>query len=174
MNGPLLIPTHISKYGCYSSYCIFAAGLIVSIYERYIIALLAIFQSIVSYFNWKTVKKNGWVKTIDILIACIMIIYITVVDSASFRPRYRQLWYTTVYIIIAVFIVNELLLYYQVKAPVYESNSSSQTSEYFSLNYTAPGSAQREYAYYRSTFTHIMFIHLIPSIVVVYCIYQSA
>lgn len=174
MNGPLLIPTHISKYGCYSSYCILGAGLFVSMYEHYIVALLAFLQSIVSYLNWKTVKKYGWVKTIDILIACIMIIYITFVDSASFRPKYRHLWYATVCVIIAIFIMNELLLYYQVKAPVYESISSAQNNQYFSLNYTEPGSAQREYAYYRSTFTHILFIHLIPVMVVVYCIYQSA
>ena len=172
MDDNILIPTYISKYGCYSSACIFIASIFVSVYKYYVTAGLALGQSVISYFNWKTVYKMGWVKTIDIIIASVMIIYITAVDSVTFYPEYRILWYCTVAIIASVFIVNELLLYYQVKTRIYDESSAVKFS-YFSLNYTYPGTEQRKYAYYRSTITHILLIHLLPVIVFIYCVYHS-
>ena len=154
MDDNILIPTYISKYGCYSSACIFIASIFVSVYKYYVTAGLALGQSI------------------DIIIASVMIIYITAVDSVTFYPEYRILWYCTVAIIASVFIVNELLLYYQVKTRIYDESSAVKFS-YFSLNYTYPGTEQRKYAYYRSTITHILLIHLLPVIVFIYCVYHS-
>ena len=80
----------------------------------------------------------------------------------------------TVFIMILVFVINELLLYYQVKKPDIISQESVPVSDpYFSLIYTNIGTEERKYAYYRSTVTHIMFIHLIPISVIMYCVYNA-
>lgn len=173
MDDAILIPPNVSIYGCYSSGYILGASTIAGLYQYYITAILGGLLSITSYFNWKNVMKYNWIKNVDIMLACLMILYISLVDSASFHPTYRRIWFATVCFMVAVFTVNEVLLYYQVKKPVYINKESIFTSPYFSTNYTYPGTPQRAYAYYRSTWTHIMFIHLLPVSVLLYCIYKS-
>ena len=176
MDSPILIPQHISKYGCYSSMYIMGASIMAGIYKYQITAVLAFLLSVTSYLNWKMVKKyswNSWIKNIDIMVSCSIVLYVTLVDSARYQPNHRQLWFYTVFILVLVFVINELLLYYQVKNKVYVKNQSSPSNPNFSLMYTNPGTEEREYAYYRSTATHIMFIHLLPISVIMYCMYNA-
>ena len=168
-----LIPYHISRYGCYSSGFIMAASIFAAMRKYYVTSLLAFIQSILSYLNWSHVKMFSIVKIMDIMVACFILLHVTFVDSAKFRPEYQQLWYITLVILLVVFVVNETLLYYQVKSPVYNNITQPLwNNSYFSLTYTQPGTLEREYAYYRSTVTHISFIHMLPLFVIGYCVYQ--
>ena len=168
--GPL-IPEHISRYGCYSSACIMGAGIFAATHQFYVIAGMAFVQSILSYFNWRDVKMFSMVKIVDIIVACLILLHVTFIDSAKFRPEYQRLWAFTLVIVLAIFTMNEFLLYYQVKTPVYDNDPNK--NQYFSLAYTQPGTMEREYAYYRSTITHICFIHILPVFVIGFCIYNS-
>jgi sensor histidine kinase YesM len=167
----LLIPEYISRYGCYSSACIMVASIFAAIHKFYVISTMAFVQSILSYFNWRAVKMFSVVKMMDIILACLILLHVTFIDSAKFRPEYQRLWVFTLVIVLAIFTMNEFLLYYQVKTPVYDSDPNN--NQYFSLAYTQPGTMEREYAYYRSTLTHICFIHILPVFVIGFCIYTS-
>jgi uncharacterized membrane protein len=168
-----LIPIDISRYGCYSSIFIMVGSIFAAINEYYVISLLAFVQSVVSYLNWSDVKRFSAIKAIDIIIACLILLRITWIDSRRFNKEDRRLWCITLVIILCVFVVNEILLYYQVKRRVYDVLKGVNVPQYFSLAYTKEGTSEREYAYYRSTITHICFIHIVPTIVVIYCIYKS-
>ena len=44
---------------------------------------------------------------------------------------------------------------------------------YFSLECTRPNTVDRESAYYRSTYTHMFFLHILPTMIFSYCIIMS-
>lgn len=169
----LLIPQHISIYGCYTSLCIFIGGIYAGMCQFYIPSMLAILLSITSYMNWKKVAMFSWIKIIDSIIASSLILYISFVDSYRFYPTTRFVWITAVGTVFVVFVINETLLYYQVKKPIYVDDIPYSSYQYFSTYYTAPGTPQREYAEYRSTFTHIITIHIFLVGVCIYCMYHS-
>ena len=173
MDEQILIPQHISIYGCYSSACILIGSIVAGVHQFYMSAILGFVLSIVSYMNWKKVTIFGWIKIIDSLVASTLILYITFVDSSSFHPTYRLIWIAAVCTVVVVFVMNEILLYYQVKKPIYVGDISSSSYRYFSTYYTEPGTPQREYAEYRSTFTHIISIHIMLVGVCIYCTYNS-
>ena len=52
---------------------------------------------------------------------------------------------------------------------VYSNRGMQWFMNYFSLTYTKPNTAAREWAYYRSVYTHIVFIHFIPTITSAFC-----
>lgn len=171
----ILIPKHISKYGCYSSVCMAVAGAIAIAYRFYVAGALVLAQAMLSYLNWYEVKRFSVIKVMDAMLAVLILTRITFVDSTRFPAKQQRIWITALVIILCTFVINEALLYYQVKARVFDSDPDAHRAPiYFSLTYTRTGTHEREYAYYRSTITHIAFIHLMPIIVLVYCIYMSS
>uniref|UniRef100_A0A6C0J263 Uncharacterized protein n=1 Tax=viral metagenome TaxID=1070528 RepID=A0A6C0J263_9ZZZZ len=173
MDEQLLISQEISIYGCYTSVCILVGSIVAGVYNFHVSAILGFLLSITSYMHWKQVMIFSWIKIIDSLLASTLILNITFVDSSRFHPTYRLIWIAAVGTVVVVFVMNEILLYYQVKNPIYVGEISSSHYRYFSTYYTEPGTTQREYAEYRSTFTHIISIHIMLVGVCIYCTYNS-
>jgi hypothetical protein len=69
--------------------------------------------------------------------------------------------------------MNETLFYYQVLKNGDKKNGDKKNDDkkfhYFSLQYTEPNTRERELAYYRSTYTHMLATHIIPFLVCLYC-----
>jgi hypothetical protein len=79
--------------------------------------------------------------------------------------------------------MNETLFYYQVLKNDDKKNDDKRNDDkrnddkrndehnfhYFSLQYTEPNTRERELAYYRSTYTHMLATHIIPFLVCLYC-----
>lgn len=170
----ILVPQHISKNALYSAQFFVMLSIIAFNYKYYKMLLLLSLLYITSILHWRKVKYFSIIKTIDIILAFLTIITITLFDIHRFCNMYKNVWYFTVFIVLSAFIVNEILFYYQVL--IYKNkimNKYCKKYYYFSLEYTNPNTIQREYAYYRSTYTHMLFIHIIPSIVSGYCAIKS-
>jgi hypothetical protein len=166
----ILVPQHISKKALYSAQCLIILSGIAFIYEYYKLFVLLFLLYISSILHWSKVLYKGLVKTIDIILAFSTIITITFYDINRFCPVYQKVWYYTVTIISTAFITNEVLFYYQVLR--YSNkiiNRPCKNYWYFSLEYTNPNTYQRELSYYRNTYTHMVFVHILPPVVSGYC-----
>jgi hypothetical protein len=166
----ILVPQHISKHALYSAQCLIILSFNAYKYEYYKLCVLLSTLYISSIFHWAKVRYKGLVKTIDIILAFSTMITITFYDINRFCPVYQNVWYYTVSIISTAFITNEVLFYYQVLR--YKNkiiNKPCKYYWYFSLEYTNPNTYQRELAYYRSTYTHMIFVHILPPVVSGYC-----
>lgn len=156
----VLIPQHISRKAFLSIQTIFIDILFayklkynVTFYNLSILYVL-------SMMHWNKVKRRGIIKTLDTTMAGYSCFYFTYIDSNRFLRIYQQIWYFCVFCSLFGFLMNEYLLYYQV---LNEKKTNKHSKfHYFSLQYTIPNTYERELAYYRSTYTHMFFLHIFP------------
>ena len=175
-NDPIiLIPQHISRNAFYSIQMIIITAGVAYFLEYYICSILYVFIYITSLIHWNEIKYNSIVKNVDIALIIISLLVLTLNESVKFK-EYRTIWFYFLPIFISSFIMNEILLYYQVlihKNEVIKTKTDDKDKvvkfHYFSLEYTNPNTEERELAYYRSTYTHMFCIHILPFSVGIYC-----
>jgi hypothetical protein len=156
----ILIPQHISRKAFYSIQIIllnsFIAYKLNYVYSFYNLSILYV----LSMIHWNYVKRKGIIKTLDTIMASYSMICFTYIESNQFIRLYQKIWYLCVFCSLFGFFMNEYLLYYQVS---YERKNNIRSKFfYFSLEYTMPNTYERELAYYRSTYTHMFFLHILP------------
>ena len=171
----ILVPRHISRNAFVSIQCFLLVCILAYQLEYYYVAVHLSFIYICSLLHWRCVYRTGLIKTIDTIIAFSFFIIFTLYDSARFY-EFRPMWISTALISTGMFTVNEVLLQYQVLYPrempemiVYTDRRIRWIRNYFSLTYTKPNTAAREWAYYRSVYTHMLFVHFLPTIVCAFC-----
>ena len=171
----ILVPRHISRNAFVSIQCFLIVSILAFQLEYYYVAVHTAFMYTFSLLHWRCVYRVGLIKTLDTIIAFSFIIVFTLYDSARFY-QFRPLWISTALLTTGMFAVNEVLLYYQILYPrdmpemvVHPNRALQWIMNYLSLTYTKPNTATREWAYYRSVYTHMMFVHFIPSIVSAFC-----
>lgn len=174
-DAEILVPQHISRNACVSIQCFLLVSILAYHLEYYYVFVHMIFMYTFSLLHWRRVYRTSLIKKIDTFIAFSFNIIFTIRDSARFY-EFRVLWFLTVAIIAGMFTLNETLLYYQILYPrempemiVYTDRRVQWIMNYFSLTYTKPNTAAREWAYYRSVYTHMMFLHFLPTIVCAFC-----
>ena len=171
----ILVPRHISRNAFVSIQCFFMVSILAYQLEYYYVSVHMALMYILSLLHWRCVYRVGLIKTLDTIAAVSFFIIFTIRDSARFY-EFRPLWISSALLTVMMFTVNEVLLYYQVLYPrdmpemvVHPNRGIHWIMNYFSLTYTKPNTAAREWAYYRSVYTHMMFVHFIPSIVSAFC-----
>lgn len=168
----IFIPRHITKHCLYTIQFILLSAIIAFIHKYYILASLQGCLYITSYHHWKKVKHNGTEKTLDISFVIISGTYGTYTSFLLPNPTYKSVWLITISLALFFFVMNEILLYYQVRRFYNQvlPDSKHHTYHYFSLTYTNPYTYQRELAYLRSTLTHGIFFHIFVMISSIICI----
>ena len=171
----ILVPRHISRNAFVSIQCFLLVAILAYQLEYYYVAVHMSFMYIFSLLHWRCVYRKSLIKTIDTILAFSFIIIFTFRDTARFY-EFRPLWVATALITAGVFASNEVILHYQILYPrdmpemvVYSNRALQWFMNYFSLTYTKPNTAAREWAYYRSVYTHMMFVHFLPSVVSAFC-----
>lgn len=171
----ILVPRHISRNAFVSIHCFLLVAILAYQLEYYYVAVHLTFMYIFLLLHWRCVYRTGLIKTIDMIIAFSFILIFTFRDSARFY-EFRPLWVAAALITTGVFALNEVILHYQILYPrdmpemiVYTDRRIQWIRNYFSLTYTKPNTAAREWAYYRSVYTHMMFVHFLPTIVCAFC-----
>jgi len=162
----ILIPQHISRRACISATFFLYVALLAHVLKYPVMCILLGFVYVLTLLHWNAVKHTGKIKTIDTTMANITVLYITFIDRYRWCPDYQRYWMHVFYIIICGFLTNEYLLHMQVtrfsNKIVYIENKYTRWPLNL-LNYTNPNTAERERAYYRSTYTHMFFIHVLPT-----------
>lgn len=171
----VLIPHHISRNAFYSIQMILISVGVAYFLEYYITFFLFFVIYITSLIHWNEVRYKSIVKNVDIALIIISTLNLTLNESIKFK-EYRFIWFYFLPIFIGSFIMNEILLHYQVlihKNEVIKNKTDDKDKvvkfHYFSLEYTNPNTEERELAYYRSTYTHMFCIHILPFSVGIYC-----
>jgi len=155
----VLVPQHISKYGVYSArirvFFIFHL-----LYERYLsLTCLAFFLYITTVLNWHKVYRKGVAKNLDVGAVVCTILKISFHDSLSWG-LYRNVWIKSINLSCFAFFINEIVF-----------NERIRNKE--SIMYCPVNTLSRERAYYTNVFVHILFLHFLPNLTVLYCVLMS-
>lgn len=167
-DNDLVIPQYISKYALYSAcFCLFPNCILTYIfgYERMAMVFGALYISTMLY--WYKPKRHGIIRKIDICLALFTIYRLTFIERFRLHTIYQPYWMYMFYTMIIAYLYNEYVFYMRVNRGF--SNNNIGYTDYIQwplrlLNYTHPHTKERENAYYISMYTHIFFIHLLPTI----------
>jgi hypothetical protein len=173
----IIVPQHISRQAfCSAQFILFDSLLAFSLEYRVLGCILSSLY-VSTMLHWNCVRRMGVIKIADIVLAISAVSRVTFFDSARFSPYYRTLWNVSMASSIVMFMVNEMLFYFQVhndgnfgRLP---QNDRRFHFHYFSLDYTPPNSKAREMAYYRNVYTHMLFLHVLPTSICAICACRS-
>ena len=136
----ILIPQHISKYGCLSvSICTIPNCIITYMYGYNTLCILHVVVLITSLLHWHKIR-DGWFRKIDKSVALMTMYRVTFIERYHLHPTYQTYWMYVGSIMAASFVVNELTFL--------------QVDTF----------TNRERACYYSVGNHILFIHILPTV----------
>lgn len=167
----IIVPQEISQKAFYSI-PIFIVCYIVFKYLQYEYAEILLLLALTSYLHWRKVLKISIIKILDIITSVSTILLVTLYSSRRFNAHSCFVWNTMVVIIVVAFIMNEILFYNQVMRDSIE-DIIEDGYHYFTLGWTAPDTVFRQHAYHRSVYTHMFFLHIVPSVIAMYCAIHS-
>jgi len=168
MNEEIFIPQDITKWGILTSFGLFGFSLLAYKYKCYFLSIVSLCLFITSILHWHRHTLFGRVKIVDMLLVGILFSSLTFYYKHFFKPEHRMLWNITSLVIVSIFIINSIIIYYQLINTNKDCNCQKEYN-YFSLNYTEPNTAARTLSYYYTTFVHLSFVHILPGIVLAYC-----
>lgn len=168
MNTELHVPQHISIYGVYTSSFVLFSSIICSYFGYYILQYLTMGLYITSVLHWYKLQ-NGIVRKIDILFSVLTISHVTFVDSLYFLPKYRTLWLYVIGSSMFVYACNDIIFKYQIiYKPDLIDYDNKKPYKYISLDYTIPGTKNRELSFIYTSFSHIFMFHICSTITLMY------
>jgi hypothetical protein len=167
----LLVPQHVTIWGVLTSFLILASGFVVFKYKYYLLAGVSVCLFLTSIIHWHKMTAFGLIKILDVFFAALTLGLITFYYIDEFKPEYKKIWYYTIALMIAVFVFNWIITYFQIMCP--NKKGQNQGYNYFSLEYTKPNTRSRELCYYYVTFIHLAFVHIIPAAALMYCMIKS-
>ena len=169
----IIVPQHISRYAFFTIPIFIPTYLVYKSLE-YDFAEILLILLFTSLYHWNKVLKISFIKVVDIIISITTILIITFYSSNRFNYHSYIVWRITVWVMIIGFLTNEFLFYYQVsKECSKESYNEVKKFNYFTLRWTYPDTSERECAYYRSVYTHILILHIVPGTISMYCAVHS-
>lgn len=168
----LLVPQNVTKWGILTSFLILAASFVAYKYKYYLLTGVSLCLFLTSIIHWHKMTAFGIIKILDVLFGALALGLVTFYYIDEFKPEYKKIWYYTVAIMVSVFVFNWVITYFQImrQNPFIKCQ---QQYNYFSLEYTKPNSRPREMCYYYVTFIHLIFVHIIPTTVLMYCVIKS-
>jgi hypothetical protein len=158
MDNTIIIPTHISKNALYTAQFFIFDSFVAFLLGYKTTSFLLFCLYFTTILHWSRVRQMSVIKIIDMVVALSTILHAFLVDSHRFDDYFVSgiIIPTYLYSSLAMFVYNEVVFYYQVfyERPIPDN--------YFikMLQYTLPNSKEREFAYYRSTYTHMLFFHV--------------
>lgn len=170
-DNDILIPQYISKNALYSAcFCVFPNCILTYIFGYERMNMLFCILYISTMLHWRKVKNSGVIKIFDICVALLAMYRITFIERFRLHPTYQPYWIYVSYIMSISFIINEYIFYMRVKRGMgVDGSPTINYTNYIQwplslLNYTHSRTKERENAYYNSVYTHIVFLHLLPTI----------
>ena len=168
----LLVPQNITKWGILTSFLILAASFVAYKYKYYLLTGVSLCLFLTSIIHWHKMTAFGLIKILDVLFGTLALGLVTFYYIDDFKVEYKKIWYYTIAIMVSIFVFNWVITYFQIM----RNNPYIQCQQqynYFSLEYTKPNTRLRELCYYYVTFIHLIFVHIIPTIVLMYCVIKS-
>jgi hypothetical protein len=171
-NNEITIPQHISIWGVISAYTFIITSIVSYSKDLKFLSIHFLMLYLTTISHWIYPKKKGFIRNLDIFTVVTLKIHGTY-ESLFLDNHYKYLWFSTFLLSASMFFFNEFLYYHQITKYNKLNNNKIITIHFFSLIPTRPNTKEREYAYKRSTLTHIIFIHIIPQLSALYCILNN-
>jgi hypothetical protein len=177
LDDTVIIPQHISRHAFCSAQFFLFDSFLAFVLEYRALGCILFSLYISTMLHWNCVRRMSVIKIVDIVLAATAISRVTFFDSARFSCYYQNVWNVSVATSLIMFMVNEILFYFQVhgnenpRRPLHED--TCRRFHYFSLEFTVPNSCTRESAYYRSVYTHMLFLHVLPTTTCALCACRS-
>lgn len=158
MDYTIIVPPHISKHALYTAQFFIFDSFVAFLLGYQTTSFLLFCLYFTTILHWSRVRQMSVIKIIDMTVALSTVFHAFLVDSHRFDDYFTSgiLIPTYLYSLIAMFVYNEVVFYYQVS---YERPIAANCFIKM-LQYTLPNSKEREFAYYRSTYTHMLFFHV--------------
>ena len=146
----ILIPQHISRQALYSAQSFALLSYLAYFLRLYKLCFLTLCLYFSTLLHWNKVMKIGIIKIVDIALTVTNVISVTFYDNGMFDDTNRLIWRRAMLVTTIAFVTNEIIFH-------------------ISLQKTLPNTRERELAYYRSTYTHMLFLHLFQPATCAYC-----
>ena len=172
MTEELLVPQYITKWGVLTSFVLLGFSFLTYKYKYYLLSILSLCVFISSVLHWHKMTLFWSTKIVDFILAASAFLLVTLYYNDILKGKYKRIWYITAAVMVAIFLFNWVITYFQI---LNKTNARTEQNEYkyFSLDYTMPDTLQRELCYYYVTFVHLIFVHIVPSVVLAYCFIMS-
>jgi len=118
------------------------------------------FLLVSSWIHWNRLKRGGVVRKIDWILAILMVLSITSYEK-RFRRMDRYLWRFSICLQLFMVCYNS-------------ARFTLETDQTYSpIFYTKSGTTERENAYKRCVYTHMLFVHMLPGLSATFAIQRS-
>lgn len=141
-----------------------------------------------SVWHWHDPKTSSWARTVDIIAVLSAFCYGTY-TSFQMPPQITTLWCSTALFQACVFSINALLFSHQVEKPnalilaayIKEKKDDENLLDWYKNTFvdeklessiwsTWPMTRERELAYCRGVYIHMVCVHIIPCTLAIYCL----
>jgi hypothetical protein len=171
MTEELLVPQYITKWGVLTSFVLLGFSFLTYKYKYYLLSILSLCVFISSVLHWHKMTLFGSTKVVDFILAASAFLLVTFYYNDILKGKYKRIWFVTAAVTVAIFLFNWVITYFQILNK--DKTTEQKEYKYFSLDYTMPDTLQRELCYYYVTFVHLIFVHIVPSVVLAYCFIMS-
>ena len=168
------VPHHISRIGVYTAHTFLLSSAVAYKKNMPVMSCMLLGLYTTSVLHWRRIKRNGWIRYLDMFMVATTITRMTLVESYQFQSI-RWMWLSTITTGLVAFYTNAKLTYNQ----IYRYNNRTITYStdvvhgWFSMAYTNPNTMEREMAYYRNVIIHCIFQHIIPNVISIYAAFNS-
>ncbi len=174
------ISPDITKYCIYSSTFIIIEAIVAFFYNYNLLSVLLFCLYISSYIYWNKPAIMSISKLVDHFFVVLVLSYITYL-TFSLTKKLRKIIFIFLFCIGTIGVINLILFNFKI---LKQSNNNYNTKgihekegldnekkfNYFTLDYTYPGTYEREEASRYNIFIHCCCIHILPCLIGIYCI----
>jgi hypothetical protein len=149
MSG-LFVPYEISNLALqYSIPLFFISGFVSMFYGQKILGFMQWIVYVTSILHWSHINKYGMIRYLDMGCAILLVMYASYV-STYLIPNIKYMWYRSITISISIFIINEFVFF-------------------IGVDYCQ----DKTYLYYQAVIVHMIFLHILPTITMIYCLMKG-
>jgi hypothetical protein len=150
----ILIPQHISRQAFYSAQSFVLLSYLAYCLRFYKLSILSLCLYLSTLLHWNKVMRISVIKIVDIALTVTNVISVTFYDNGMFDDTHRLIWRRAMLVTTVAFVTNEIAFH-------------------ISFSKTLPNTRERELVYYRSTYIHMLFLHLFQPATCAYCAIYS-
>jgi hypothetical protein len=158
----MCIPQQISNYALYSGQIFIFGAIVACFLKHYYLSALIFLLYVSTMLFWSNVRTKylSKEKLFDSFIAASTVLLATFYYARYyFKPQYKTIWCVTIAFSIFVFIINEIVYYFNV-------NKWKDFGRLVNI-------AERNVINNMTVFSHILFLHILPVFAYIYCAVSS-
>ena len=155
----VIIPDQIAKALVLSAQLLLINGIVAMVYSLYVLGALLLLVWLTSILHWRAPRFSSMWRILDYVAVMATIAYGTWL-STTLTLAYMLVWLVGLGVVGLIFIANETAYYVQIgKTPLGDEGSERGVI----LPYASPNTPERDWVYKRTTFVHLLCVHVLAN-----------